>query len=655
MAKINIPKTDKATRIAIQKLSKRLRPDRIGMFANVTLTDLTTNSLIYPDGDKSLTSLGAATNGQLPIGSTGATPVLATITGVANETDVTVGAGTITIGLINPLIVAKGGTGRATSTTAYGLVAAGTTATGVHQTLAAGLTTQILVGSGAAALPAWGADLPTAVTIGSAYVYRAGGTDIPVTDGGTGTGSLIDHGILLGSGTNAITPLGVAANGKIPIGSAGADPVLAEITGTANQITSTPGAGSITLSTPQDIHSGAGPTFGTLTLSNIANEATDVDKFLVDSSGLIKYRTGAEVLSDIGALSASHQHDTETLEHDAVNSDGGAFSFTTSGTVTFNQSLASANYIAVNLLTACATNAGELDFTAVSKKLDVENNTIVSQDYSSDASPTFANLSLGTGELTCGSINRASGTLTLEIGGTAEQSITATATTFGGNLIIPDGGTIGQAAGPLLTFDDTNNYLEINGANIIIGGAIPDCTLHIQQADVSAAAHGDAVLCVEGDGHTLIQILSTATKAGTLAFGDPGNSLDGYIQYLHGDGTGGTRRLKIAAAGVVQIACEGGKVALGGENFTNSSLTVPGALSMLMIGAAPVDTAGYAQLWVTSTAPQYLRWTEGGGTDYYICMSDTSTGGTGSAGAGNQYVEIEIAGNTYKVLHDGTV
>lgn len=53
------------------------------------------------------------------------------------------------------LSVANGGTGRATSTTAYGLLAAGTTATGAHQTLAAGLTTQILVGGGASALPVW--------------------------------------------------------------------------------------------------------------------------------------------------------------------------------------------------------------------------------------------------------------------------------------------------------------------------------------------------------------------------------------------------------------------------------------------------------------------------------------------------------------------
>lgn len=35
--------------------------------------------------------------------------------------------------------------------------------------------------------------------------------------------------------------------------------------------------------------------------------------------------------------------------------------------------------------------------------------------------------------------------------------------------------------------------------------------------------------------------------------------------------------------------------------------------------------------------------------------SDGDTGGTGSAGAGNQYVEMEIGGTVYKILHDGTV
>ena len=32
-----------------------------------------------------------------------------------------------------------------------------------------------------------------------------------------------------------------------------------------------------------------------------------------------------------------------------------------------------------------------------------------------------------------------------------------------------------------------------------------------------------------------------------------------------------------------------------------------------------------------------------------------STGGTGSAGAGKQYVTVKIGGVSYKLLHDGTI
>ncbi len=107
--------------------------------------------------------------------------------------------------------------------------------------------------------------------------------DIPdpliVGKGGTGAATLTDHGILLGSGTAAVTALGAATNGQIPIGSTGADPVLAEITGTANQITSTPGAGTITLSTPQDIHTAADPTFAGMNLTNSADFASNAITF----------------------------------------------------------------------------------------------------------------------------------------------------------------------------------------------------------------------------------------------------------------------------------------------------------------------------------------------------------------------------------------
>jgi hypothetical protein len=44
---------------------------------------------------------------------------------------------------------------------------------------------------------------------------------------------------------------------------------------------------------------------GDLSITTIANATVDTDKFLVSDSGVIKYRTGAEVLSDIGGASSA--------------------------------------------------------------------------------------------------------------------------------------------------------------------------------------------------------------------------------------------------------------------------------------------------------------------------------------------------------------
>lgn len=106
-----------------------------------------------------------STNGLMGRTASG-TYVSRTLTGTANLITVTNGDGvsgnpTITVGSNvyqvggTDVSVADGGTGRSTGTTAYALIATGTTATGAQQTLAAGATTEILVGGGAAALPVW--------------------------------------------------------------------------------------------------------------------------------------------------------------------------------------------------------------------------------------------------------------------------------------------------------------------------------------------------------------------------------------------------------------------------------------------------------------------------------------------------------------------
>jgi len=92
---------------------------------------------------------------------------------------------------------------------------------------------------------------------------------LPVVDGGTGVGTFTDNGVLIGNGAGAIAVTAALTNGQLVIGSTGVDPVPASLTGTANQVVVTPGAGSITLSTPQDIAAASSPTFASPTVTTL--------------------------------------------------------------------------------------------------------------------------------------------------------------------------------------------------------------------------------------------------------------------------------------------------------------------------------------------------------------------------------------------------
>ena len=129
---------------------------------------------------------------------------------------------------------------------------------------------------------------------------------IEVSKGGSGASSLTDHGLLLGSGTGAITALAEAADGQIPIGSTGNDCVLATITAGAN-IGITNAAGSITadVNGTTDHAIQIGNAAGSLTSLGVATDgqlligstaADMVPASLTSTSGTISYTAGAGTL-----------------------------------------------------------------------------------------------------------------------------------------------------------------------------------------------------------------------------------------------------------------------------------------------------------------------------------------------------------------------
>lgn len=86
------------------------------------------------------------------------------------------------LSLTTDLAVTDGGTGRATGATAYGLIAAGTTATNPQQTVATGAAGDVLVSGGAGALPAFttptGTDAPVKATAPTLSAVTLGGANI---------------------------------------------------------------------------------------------------------------------------------------------------------------------------------------------------------------------------------------------------------------------------------------------------------------------------------------------------------------------------------------------------------------------------------------------------------------------------------------------
>lgn len=86
----------------------------------------------------------------------------------------------------------------------------------------------------------------TGLTFAGAGTTETLGGTLVVANGGTGAVTLTSHSLLLGNGTSAVSALGAATNGQIPIGSTGNAPSLATITAGAG-ISVSNGAGSITI------------------------------------------------------------------------------------------------------------------------------------------------------------------------------------------------------------------------------------------------------------------------------------------------------------------------------------------------------------------------------------------------------------------------
>ena len=195
---------------------------QLGLTRGGTGASLTASNggMVYSTGSALAILAGTATAGQIPRSGANAAPSWSTATYPAT-------AGTA------GKIMRSDGTNFLSSTSLW------PDTTTVNQILyssaantISGITTVnsgVLITSGAG-VPSIATDIPTAVTLGGSYIYRAGGTDVPVADGGTGASTLAAHGVVIGNGTAAVNVTGAGtANQVLTSNGASADPTFQNV------------------------------------------------------------------------------------------------------------------------------------------------------------------------------------------------------------------------------------------------------------------------------------------------------------------------------------------------------------------------------------------------------------------------------------------
>jgi hypothetical protein len=263
---------------------------------------------------------------------------VASITGTANQVIASAATGDVTLSLPQSiattssptfgsltltaaLTVPNGGTGLQTATTAYSLMASGTTATGAWQAVGTGSTGQILTSGGAAALPTWStATFPTTAGT-SGTLLQSNGTNFvnttatyPGTAGTTGTihrsnGTNIINStatfadtytasnLLYSNGSNTVTGLATGNNGLLVTSSSGVPSILAG-PGTTGQMLQSNAAAAPSFSTAT--FPSTATSTGTILRANgtnwVASTATYPDTV---TSGNILYASGSNVVGQI--------------------------------------------------------------------------------------------------------------------------------------------------------------------------------------------------------------------------------------------------------------------------------------------------------------------------------------------------------------------
>lgn len=315
---------------------------------------------------------------------------------------------------------------------------------------------------------------------------------------------------------------------------------------------------------------------GSLTLDTIANAVIDTDKFLVSDNGIIKYRTGAELLADIGAQGALTNPVTGT------GTIGTIPIFT--GSTTIGDSIIQANSTEVNIV----GNGSELLFDSLGSTKNGGigyTNDFVLNVYNSRGTGSAIelgneNLNLITdsttrltitdaGNVLIGSPPAADNGARLQVDGSVEVSINNAFRIDGGRFLLYNGGTfigdIDNKGGAVYIREDGLNVITIEEQNTTFSGSV---TARNTISISASTAGGTSSININGLGS------GGTSVAGTRIDGIPeGSGPAASMGFVTRDSAGNrTEKMRITSNGEILI---GGTVELN-TAATVTDLTIQG-------------------------------------------------------------------------------
>jgi hypothetical protein len=198
--------------------------------------------------------------------------------------------------------------------------------------------------------------------------------------------------------------------------------------------------------------------------------------------------------------------------------------------------------------------------------------------------------------------------------------------TTGGNIVIPDAGTIGSAS-------DTDAIAIASDGDVTFSQKIGVITahdlgsgIHVRTADSGASVQSSAdELVLETNGSGGLSILTGTSESGTIMFGDSGDDDIGKIQYNHDNNgmfffTNATQQVCILSDGDVGIgeANPAGKLEVKGDADTDIARFRTGTdgRQIKMMNASDTQVGGIA---INNSDTQYIT-----SSDYRLKENETS-------------------------------